>query len=290
MFEKLIGNNSVKNILNHNIISKNILHSYLFIGEEGIGKTLFAREFAKAILCANELEYCNSCKSCLEMENGNHPDFMQVESDGKSIKIEQIRMIQQKIAEKPVMSDKKVYIIKDADNMTGESQNCLLKTLEEPPEYAVIILVASNETKLLNTIKSRCIKIPFQRIENEKIEEYLKNTISENLTENMVAMCEGSIGKANRLEQMQDSYRQIEIIINKINQVDLIEILNTSQVLYEAEDKIKDLLEYMNIVLYNKRYITAIAIVEEAKKRLEGNSNYAMTIDYLLIKIWEEIN
>lgn len=168
-FENIIGNEKVKELLNKTISSNNILHSYLFFGIEGIGKSLFAKEFAKMILCQEEKRACNNCKSCIEFENGNNPDFAIIEAEEKNIKIEQIRYIEQKISEKPITSNRKVYIINNSDTMTKEAQNCLLKTLEEPPEYATIILISSNENKLLNTIRSRCIKINFNKLNEEAI-------------------------------------------------------------------------------------------------------------------------
>ena len=107
----------------------------------------------------------DSCESCIKWDSNNHPDFLQIEPENNTIKIEQIRNMQEEISVKPIASNKKVFLIVNSDCMTKESQNCLLKTLEEPPEYATIILTTSNESKLLNTIKSRCMKIPFQKIE-----------------------------------------------------------------------------------------------------------------------------
>lgn len=159
-FENVIGNDLIKQSLLYSIHSNNILHSYMFIGPNGIGKCLLAQEFAKAIL--------NNATDIY-----NHPDFMLiVAEDGKSLKIEQIRYLQEKIAEKPIKSNKKVYIINDSDCMTKEAQNCLLKTLEEPPEYAVIILIVANENKMLTTIKSRCTKLVFQPLSAEEITSY----------------------------------------------------------------------------------------------------------------------
>lgn len=146
-FNNIIGNEKVKELLNKSIEQNNILHSYLFLGIEGIGKSLFAKQFAKMILCQNDIKPCNKCKSCIEFENNNNPDFTMINNDEKVIKIDQIREMNKKITEKPITSNKKVYIINNSDTMTKEAQNSLLKTLEEPPEYAVIILIASNENK-----------------------------------------------------------------------------------------------------------------------------------------------
>mgnify|MGYP002767745187 CR=1 FL=1 len=109
--------------------------------------------------------------------------------DGKSIKIEQIRYMQEKIAEKPIASNKKVYIINNSDTMTKEAQNCLLKTLEEPPEYAVIILVLANENNMLNTIKSRCTKIMFNPLSKEEIIHYFNSNGLEMPNERTLKLC-----------------------------------------------------------------------------------------------------
>lgn len=95
-FENIIGNEKTKELLKRSIEQNNILHSYLFLGIEGIGKSLFAQEFAKMILCENENSNCTTCKSCIEFENNNHPDFMIIENEDKSIKIEQIRYMRTK--------------------------------------------------------------------------------------------------------------------------------------------------------------------------------------------------
>ena len=170
--------------------------------------------------------------------------------------------------------------------------NCLLKTLEEPPEYATIILIASNESKLLNTIKSRCIKISFNKISDNEIEEYLKNNnIDTNNDE--INFFDGSIGKALKIQENIEDYKKIEEIINNMDKKNLIYILNNSQELYKQKDIIYDLLEYLNILLLNSKDINRIKCIEyteEAKKRLNSNSNYDMTIDNLLIKMWEQIN
>ena len=153
MFENILGNEKNKNILSKSIELNKTLHSYIFWGTEGIGKKLIAKEFAKKILCTDNKENNCKCKSCIEFDSNNNPDFSLIEGlDGK-VKIEQIREMQRKVAEKPIISNKKVYIINDADTMTTEAQNCLLKTLEEPPEYITIFLICSNENNLLSTIK-----------------------------------------------------------------------------------------------------------------------------------------
>ena len=165
MFDEIIGNEKIKEELKRSLEEDKISHSYMFVGIEGIGKQLIAKAFAQMILCTNETEKgCNKCKSCIEFQSQNHPDFLYIEPDGNSIKIEQIRYLQRKIQEKPIISNKKVYIINDADKMTQEAQNCLLKTLEEPPEYSIIILIGSNVALLLNGMLNNEIEMgyPFE--------------------------------------------------------------------------------------------------------------------------------
>ena len=164
MFENIFGNNSIKKVLEQSIYSNKVSHSYLMIGISGIGKKMIATEFAKGILCLSENKSCNYCKSCIEFDGNNNPDFFCIEPEGSSIKIGQIRELQKRIQEKPIISEKKVYIIDQADLMTKEAQNCLLKTLEEPPEFATIILVGTNENAFLTTIKSRCMILHFNPI------------------------------------------------------------------------------------------------------------------------------
>ena len=199
MFENILGNDKIKKDLEKSLKNNRTSHSYMFIGEEGIGKKEIAKEFSKSILCLNNVDgtYCNKCKSCLEFDSTNHPDFKIIEPEGNTLKIDQIREFQKKVSEKPIVGSRKVYIINDSDKMTSEAQNCLLKTLEEPPEFVTIILIGSNESAFLSTIKSRCMILHFEPIQNELLKDYLEkkyNIIIKSQT--MLETFQGSIGKA----------------------------------------------------------------------------------------------
>lgn len=293
-FANIVGNDKVKTFLDNQIKKNHVLHSYLFVGIEGIGKKLFAKEFAKKILCLEENDNNETCLSCVKWNSSNHPDFTIIEPDNNTIKIEQIRNMQEKIEEKPITSKKKVYIIVDSEYMTKEAQNCLLKTLEEPPEYATIILTTSNESKLLNTIKSRCIKIQFDSLSENEMRDFLrKNSSIVESTQTFIEMSQGSIGKLLHMEEDHQIYEQINTILENIDKQDIITILNKSEILYKEKEKIQELLDYINVYLYYTKDIkklNCIKYVEDTKKRLISNSNYDMCIDYLLIKIWEEVN
>lgn len=298
-FDNIIGNENVKILLDKVVKSNNIIHSYMFTGEEGIGKKLFAVEFAKMVLCTSEEEKpCNHCKSCIEFNGKSNPDFEIIEADG-NIKIEQIRLFQAKVAEKPITSNKKVYIIDDAHTMTKEAQNCLLKTLEEPPEYIMIILITSNENMILNTIKSRCMKINFSKIENNLLKKFLEENYGiTNVSSSMLDTFGGSIKKAILLKDKEELYSSVEKIISELEKVNIIDILNGSEIIYKSKEDIFDILDYINVILFNLantrmkkvNYLNCINIVEKTKANLKANSNFDMSIDNMLLKMWEELN
>ena len=297
MFDEIIGNERIKEELKRVIVENKISHSYMFVGIEGIGKQMIAKEFARIVLCTNEQEKgCHQCKSCMEFLSHNHPDFLYLEPDGNSIKIEQIRYLQRKIQEKPIISNKKVYIINDADKMTTEAQNCLLKTLEEPPDYGMIILIGSNENAFLNTIKSRCMKITFQPIETQYIEQFMEKTYGmTNISPNMLEAFQGSIGKAILLKDKKEQYQSIEDMVEKLDKTDMTELIKLGEPLYQSKDEIINILDYINIILLklakeNTQYANCIDIIENTKKRLNQNANYDMCIDNMIFNMWEEVN
>lgn len=291
-FESIIGNEPIKKMLQETIASGNFLHSYLFVGEQGIGKMLFAKEFAKYILCTKQ----TGENSFEQVEDNNHPDFHVIVPEGNSIKIEQIRMLQNKIIEKPILSSRKVYIIEECQTMTKEAQNCLLKTLEEPPEYVVMILICSNENLLLNTIQSRCTKIVFQNIQNHQLRQYIEeHHLFQNVSDSLLETMNGSIGKAYLLREKQELYEGIRPIFETIAEVDKIDVIRKAEALYQAKEDIQEALNYANVILCRKaqrdsRYLSCIKYVENAKNKLKQNANFDMTIDDLLFHLWEEIH
>lgn len=178
--------------------------------------------------------------------------------------------------------------------MTDEAQNCLLKTLEEPPAYLIIILIAENESMMLSTIKSRCTKISFKSISNNLILEYLeKNYGLSNVSENILSLFNGSIGNAIDYIDKREMYEEIEKIFSNIENNDILDVLNKLDCLYSNKENIYDVLDFINVLLIKKatsnhKYINYIKKVEETKRRLKSNSNYDMSIDNLLFGIWGE--
>ena len=292
-FKDIIGNDESKEYLQKCIKQNTVLHSYLFVGTEGIGKALIAKETAKKILCiGNKEDDCN-CKSCLMFENNNNPDFTIInDEENDVIKIETIRTMTEKVYEKPIVSNKKVYIINNCDKMTVEAQNCLLKTLEEPPEFIVIILITSNANLLLNTIKSRCMTVKFNNIPNEELLKYCLQKLNySDVSENLLKTFDGSIGRAVKAIDFKENYKEIEAFVDELNNISIIDLFNYKKIF--EKDSINDIFDYLIVCLYSKKeiqYLNCIAYINECALRLKSYSNFDMTIDNLLIKMWEELN
>lgn len=302
-FNEILGNNKIKQDLQEIIDNNTISHSYMFVGIDGIGKKLIAKEFARKILCLNKQnQNCATCDSCIKFNSGNNPDFLEIFPDGNSIKIAQMREMQEKVYQKPIVSDKKVFIIDQVEKMTEEAQNSLLKTLEEPPEYMVIILITSNENKLLNTVKSRCIRINFTGLSKQDITKYAGAHQINIISQNLLEMCGGSIGKLEKINENIDDYNSLELATNKLidgKLKNVVEEMNCFNILYESKEIIQDLLDYMTVLIYlhiskekdyRQKFLNTIKLIEETKQRLNSNTNYDMSIDNLLFKIWEEFN
>ena len=290
MFENIIGNNNIKEYLKKCIIDKNYSHSYMFLGSEGVGKKLFAKSFSEQILCLDINKNCEKytqtenekkCDSCIKFDSGNHPDFEMIEPDGKSIKIDQIRSLQQDMANKPIISKNKIFIINDADTMTEESQNCLLKTLEEPPKYGIIFLIVSNESKILPTIKSRCVTLKFNKIEKEEMKKSFPD-----LTEEQIELLDGSLKQKDTIKEKEEEYKSLIEFTDNLNK-GIPYLMNNTKILYDGKNNINELLDYLNIILLNKKMFNGIEYVEKTKRKLQLNNNYEMCIDYLIINLYK---
>lgn len=304
-YTDIIGHAKQKELLLKTIKDDNISHAYIFSGNESIGKKVIATIFAKQILCQNSTEApCGSCSSCIMFNTNNHPDFSLIVPDGNSIKINQIRELQNDVNKKPIVSNKKIYIIDDAHKMTIDAQNCFLKTLEEPPEYICIILITSNYNMLLKTVKSRCKKITFNGCNEIETEEYLKSVGQVNQSTEFVKFyAQGSIGKIKSflLEDMQRLFGDTTNIIKNCYSKSLVEVMNNNKFFINNKENIDIVLDFM--VLYFKDYYTQnmdinntglytnlIFIIEKSRKNLKINAGFEMTVDNMLLRVWEEIN
>lgn len=268
----------------------------MFIGKDSIGKLLFAKEFAKALLCVSPKKPCNECKSCIQFDTYNNPDFTIIEPESGSIKIDQIRELTKKVYEKPVVASRKVYIINDSNYMTTEAQNSLLKTLEEPPEYVTIILIASEENQFLPTIKSRCTKISFNKLTNLELKKILEEKYNHlNIPEIIFKIADGSVKKAINLKDNENDYKKLDKLFGNLENSDIIDLMQAKEEIFKNKEEIDDILSYINLIFFNKIklnniYIECMKIVEDTKDRLNKNNNFDMTIDNFIMTVWEEIN
>ncbi|WP_458120596.1 DNA polymerase III subunit delta' [Paenibacillus sp. Z6-24] len=173
-FQEIIGQEMAKRVLQNGLRNHKISHAYLFNGPGGSGQLKMARSFAQALVCTHQSEEaCGECIECRKMEHGNHPDFHLVVPDGSSIKIEQIRELQRIFSYRSEAGNRKIYIIKDADKMSVQASNSLLKFLEEPPAPAVAILLTENVQSILPTIRSRTQPVMFTALDPQQMTQIL---------------------------------------------------------------------------------------------------------------------
>ena len=282
-----------------------------------------AKAFVKALLCESK-NSCGTCQSCIQIDSGNHPDVIYVTHEKAGITVDDIRdQVNQSVFVKPYSSDYKVYIIDEADKMNAAAQNALLKTIEEPPAYAVIILLSNNKESFLETIVSRCVVLNFGPLKESQVREYL-NSHYDNMNgreDLAVSYSMGNIGKAKKVIESDDFNEQKDFCLNlmaNLEKWDIHEILLSLKQMASYKDYIYDLLDIMTIYyrdililkvtgLPNKTVFkekfsvmknqsiylsfegidTIIKEIEKAKIRLKANVNFDVTLELLLFVMKE---
>lgn len=244
LFSEVVGHAQAKTILQNALAGQRAAHAYLFNGPAGVGKTTLAAALAAALLCGHGVtEACGSCPICRKFAGQNCPDFFELVPAGNNIKIEQVRELQKKARFKPYEAAAKVYIINQAETMTVEAANCLLKILEDPPVNTVFLLTAVNQYRLLPTIISRCQLVPLTRVSQEEIGEMLikKYGVDREKAAVLASLCDGLPGVA---VQMAASGKGLDIRESVFQLAEQISNENASQLLKAAEDfeKKKELL------------------------------------------------
>ncbi len=308
-FENIIGQNLPKRYMTNAINNNKISHAYMFEGSKGIGKKEFAKELSRILLNKLNLD--------------NEPDYIEIKPDGSSIKISQIRKFQSDIVIKP-HGKYKIYVIHESEKMTVEAQNAMLKTLEEPPKYAIIILVTNNKETLLDTIKSRCEIIKFTPIPEAQLSDYLiKNNVDEQRAKIASSFSRGSLDKATELANSseftimrEDIQEYIETLLDR----NLIDILSANSIIEKYKGEIDSVLDIMinyfrdvmlikeNIdkkTIINGDRITLVQninkkisysqvskiidIIEDIKKKLRSNCNFNISVQVMALNIYEVI-
>ncbi len=253
-FNHIVGHEALIDQLQNAIQLKKVSHAYILLGEKGMGKHMLAGVFAKTLQCeAGGKIPCNSCTSCRLKDSGNHPDIKMVVMTNKTrLGVDDIReQINTDIYVKPYQNPYKIYIIEEADKMTDQAQNALLKTMEEPPGYGVLILLAENLGRFLPTVLSRCVVLPMREVSLLKIKDFLIRTenLPQDQADRLASFARGNIGKARML----------------IHSVEFEEIRN-------------DILRTFELMIEEKRF----EVLEMAQKLAEYKEDTAMVTDILL--------
>lgn len=295
-------------------------HAYIFEGEKGMGKLFAAKEFAKLILgCGKETEEEKQIV-CRQVDNGNSPDIIYVEPDKPSgISVDEIRTKIVATSDVFPYGKYKLYIVKEAEKMTEQAQNALLKTIEEPPEYVIIILLSANKNRLLPTIRSRCVTLDVKPVDADIIKEYLidKYEVVDYVADMTAKFSAGNIGRAVRYASDEDFLEMKNVVLKILRNLDkesiteeIASILNLEGYKREIKDCIelmilwfRDLLvlkttgdanrilfreeyKYLNEQIAKRNYSSierALECMEKTKKRLDANVKFDTAIEIMLM-------
>ena len=322
-FEEIRGNTPLVEQLRRSAASGRSSHAYLFLGGAGAGKRLIANTFAKALQCEGEKRPCDSCKSCHAFNHGNHPDviYFQPLKNGKTYTIEDVReQLLETVDLKPFQYEKKIYIIEKADTLNIQSQNALLKTLEEPPAHAVFLLLAERAEAFLPTILSRVVVMKIRPLSAETIADYLMQ--AGHLAEEshiLSAYAQGRIGQALELvedegfrEMRQDILGKLEALPSRsegdayLLAKDLegykndLRFLDIMELWYRDLLTAKSLREEGYLIQRDKKdaifraakepaalLAKKAAAVRTARMRLAQNANFRLTMEVMLMDLKE---
>ena len=253
MQNPIIGHQQIIEQLQRTVASERIAGAYLFVGPTGIGKETVARHFAQLIFCQQEAQppiVCGTCLACRKVDSGNHPDLQFIRPEGSLLKIGQIRELQKQIIYEPLEASRKVYILTDAERMNPEAENCLLKTLEEPPASSVLILLTSNLQALLATTRSRCQILQFHPMPTQALAEILVNKFSatpEQATILAIA-ADGAIGKA--LTQLEKGNVHTESVPEVLKETNLLAAFRLAENFKDNPETLSELVTWYRDLLF----------------------------------------
>ena len=243
-FKSIACQNRIIELFQNAIINNRLAHAYIFVGQEGIGKTLFSMELAKTIFCQHPgKDACDICDRCQRIASNNFSDLFLIspEKNSRVIKIEQLKYLQEVLSVKPVESKHKMVIIQAADKMNEEASNCLLKTLEEPPSYAIIILIVTGLELVRETIRSRCQTIRFSPLSLTAVKDILINRLQldNKQAERLALISNGSMERASLLSSTH-ALEKKNWLVNRILKLEINDNLTFSKELFN-EWHIQDL-------------------------------------------------
>ena len=325
-FKDVVGHKDILKYISSAVENNRVSHAYILNGERGSGKKMLANLFAMTLLCeTGDNEPCGKCHSCKQAESGNHPDIIRVTHEKpNSISVDDIRtQVNNTVDIKPYQGPYKVYIIPQADMMTPQAQNAILKTIEEPPSYAVFLLLTENAETLLPTINSRCVMLKLRNIKDTLIKKYLMENleIPDYKADMCTAFAQGNMGRAIMLAN-SDHFNEIREeavqLLKHISEMELNEIVAAVKNISVYKLEITDYLDiimiwYRDVLLYKatkeidkvvfkdqlqsikeqarKSSYEGIELIleslEKAKARLKENVNFDLVMELLFLTIKE---
>ena len=325
-FKDVVGHKDILKYISSAVENNRVSHAYILNGERGSGKKMLANLFAMTLLCeTGDNEPCGKCHSCKQAESGNHPDIIRVTHEKpNSISVDDIRtQVNNTVDIKPYQGPYKVYIIPQADMMTPQAQNAILKTIEEPPSYAVFLLLTENAETLLPTINSRCVMLKLRNIKDTLIKKYLMENleIPDYKADMCTAFAQGNMGRAIMLansEHFNEIREEAVQLLKHISEMELNEIVAAVKNISVYKLEITDYLDiimiwYRDVLLYKatkeidkvvfkdqlqsikeqarKSSYEGIELIleslEKAKARLKANVNFDLVMELLFLTIKE---
>ena len=325
-FKDVIGHNDIIEYIQNAVSQDKVSHAYILNGERGSGKKMLADLFAMTLQCEEHTPSpCGECHSCKQAKSGNHPDIIHVKHEKpNTISVDDIRtQVNNDIVIKPYSSPHKIYIIPEADLLSVQAQNALLKTIEEPPAYAVIFLLTENAESLLPTIMSRCVMLKLRNIKTTLIKKYLMEQmqIPDYQADICPAFAQGNMGRAIMLassEYFNEIKEEALQLLRHINEMEISEIVSAIKKIGTYKLSVNDYLDiimiwYRDVLIYkatkdvngivfadqlkyikdraNKSSYEGIEIIldslEKAKARLKANVNFDLVMELLLLTIKE---
>lgn len=322
LMRQIVGHKQIVRTLLNAISYGRVAHAYLFTGPKGVGKETTALAFARALLCSRPAggDACGKCRECRQVEHQNHPDLYFVQPTGTSIKIEQIRGIQRRALYRPYQGGRKLFLIREAEVMTLEAANCLLKTLEEPPGDTVFMLLSARPQALLPTILSRCQQYSFKGIPGPELISGLV-TLHGLAAEDVrlpAALSGGSMGKALAYAtgSFQEERNAAFALAEALGKSGPLEALEMAEKVSDSKERAQSMLEVLTCwyrdllvcretgevgILFNPdradvvereagcfetgRLVEIIEDIEATKNKIEANANTRLALEALFLRL-----
>ena len=295
-----IGHTQTLASLEHDLLNDNVAHAYLFTGPEKVGKFRVAKAVSKILQCPNN--FCHTCPTCLQIEKKSHPDTIELEDDGESIKIQEVREIIARLS-MTSQSRYKILLIQNIGRLTDEAANCLLKTIEEPPEKTIFLFTAGQLREIMPTIASRMRLIHFKKLQDDVLREALQSLYpqTDGLTMDEVLLLSlGRSGRAVQLLSDPEAFQELQALYRHIQFLDEKASLATRlQAMGEIVADPHKLKNFLNLLTHYFRRIMleapagykknhAMATIESIQKvinMLEQNVNPRLLLENLMMSL-----